>query len=55
MVEEGLLSYEEESGKGGYHKVYYLKMNREQFAQHAIETITRKLGEVFSSIKIIDT
>jgi len=55
MVEEGILTYEEESGKGGYHKVYYPKMNREQFAQHAIKTITRKLGEVFPSTQVIDT
>jgi len=55
MVEEGLLSYEEESGKGGYHKVYYPKMNKEQFAQHVVETITKKLGETFPSIQAIDT
>jgi predicted transcriptional regulator len=47
MVEEGVLTYEEESGKGGYHRVYYPKMNREQFAQHVAETITDKLNEVF--------
>ena len=55
MVEEGLLSYEEKSGKGGHHKIYYPKMNKEQFAQHAIKTITMKLGEVFPSIQVIDT
>ena len=47
MVEEGVLEYEEKSGKGGYHKVYYPKMNREQFAQRVVETITNKLEEVF--------
>ncbi len=47
MVEEGVLTYEEESGKGGYHRVYYPKMNREQFARHVVETITDKLNEVF--------
>ena len=47
MVDKGVLEYEEKSGKGGYHKVYYPKMNREQFAQHAIKTITNKLKEVF--------
>ena len=55
MVEEGLLSYEEESGKGGYHKIYYPKMNKEQFAQHVVKMITRKLGEVFPSIHDVDT
>lgn len=47
MVEEGVLDYEQESGKGGYHRVYYQKMSREQFAQHVVETITDKLHEVF--------
>ena len=47
MVEEGVLEYEEESGKGGYHRVYYPKMNREQFARYVVETITDKLNEVF--------
>ncbi len=55
MVEEGILTYEEKSGKGGYHRVYYPKMNRDQFAQHVVETITRKLGEVFPSIQVINT
>jgi len=47
MVEEGVLECEERSGKGGYHKVYYPKMSREQFARHVVETITDKLNEVF--------
>ena len=47
MVEEGVLESEEEMGKDGLHKVYYLKMNREQFERHVVETITEKLNEVF--------
>ncbi len=47
MVEDGVLDYEEESGKGGYHRVYYPKMSRKQFAKHVVETITDKLNEVF--------
>ena len=49
MVEERIIEYEEQSGKGGYHRVYYPKMNREQFAQHVVETINRKLAETFPS------
>ena len=49
IVEEGVLSYEEESGKGGYHRVYYLAMNREEFGRHVIETIMAKLNEAFPS------
>lgn len=47
MVEEGVLSYEERTGKGGYHRVYYPKMDREQFAQYVVNSITKKLKEVF--------
>ncbi|UCD44750.1 MAG: hypothetical protein JSV27_11665 [Candidatus Bathyarchaeota archaeon] len=50
MVEEGVLEYEERSGKGGYHRVYYPKMDRKQFAQYVVETITDKLGEVFPEV-----
>jgi hypothetical protein len=49
-VEEGVLEYEEESGKGGYHRVYYPKMNREQFARHVVVTINKKLNEVFPGV-----
>ena len=47
MVDEGVLEYELESGKGGYHRVYYPKMDREQFAKYVVETITDKLNMVF--------
>ena len=50
LVEEGVLEYEEESGKGGYHRVYYPKMDREQFARYVIKTITDKLSEVFPEV-----
>ena len=52
MVEEGVLEYEERTGKGGHHRVYYPKMNREQFAHYVVETITRKLAEIFSSVQV---
>jgi predicted transcriptional regulator len=31
MVDEGILDYEEESGKGGYHRVYRPKLNEKEF------------------------
>ena len=49
MVDDDILEYGEESGKGGYHRVYYPKMNREQFAKHVKKTINDKLAEVFPS------
>jgi predicted transcriptional regulator len=47
MVDEGVLTYEEKSGKGGYHRVYYPNMDRDQFAKYVTKTITDKLHEVF--------
>jgi len=47
MVDEGILEYESKSGKGGYHRVYYPKMNKQQFASHVVDNITSKLREVF--------
>jgi predicted transcriptional regulator len=47
MVDEGIMEYEEESGKGGYHRIYYPKMNREQFGQYVVDTFTKKLKEDF--------
>jgi len=49
MVDNGILDYEEKSGKGGYHRVYFPKMNRVEFAKHVKKTITDKLAEVFPS------
>ena len=48
MVDEGILEYEEKSGKGGYHRIYYPKMDREEFAVYITELIKEKLKELFS-------
>jgi hypothetical protein len=47
MVDAGVLTFNEESGKGGYHRVYYPSMDRDQFAKYVTEAITDKLHEVF--------
>ena len=49
MVDERILEYEEKSGKGGYHRVYYPKMDREEFAVYITELMKNKLKEVFLS------
>jgi hypothetical protein len=51
MVEEGILEYEERTGKGGHHRVYYPKMNRDEFADYVVRKITSKLKEVFPNVK----
>ncbi len=47
MVDEGILDYEEKTGKGGYHRVYYPNMNRKEFAKHVSDLINEKLKTVF--------
>lgn len=51
MVEEGVLEYEERTGKGGHHRVYYPKINRDEFADYVVRKITSKLKEVFPNAK----
>lgn len=53
MVDEEILEYEERTGKGGHHRVYYPKMNKVEFAQYISELVTDKLVDVFPSIKEI--
>ena len=47
VVEEGIMEYEEKTGKGGHQKVYYPTMSRAEFAVYATDKITSKLREVF--------
>jgi predicted transcriptional regulator len=48
MVDEGVLEYETGTGKGGYHRIYYPKMTKKQFADYVVEKITSKLREAFT-------
>jgi len=47
LVEEGIMEYEEKTGKGGHQKVYFPTMSRSEFAEYATDIITSKLREVF--------
>ena len=47
LVDDGILDYEERTGKGGHHRVYFPKMNRDEYAAYVTETVTVKLGKVF--------
>jgi predicted transcriptional regulator len=46
MVEEGILGYEERTGKGGYHRVYYPLMDRDGFQKHITAKINSKLEKM---------
>ena len=47
LVEEEILTYEERTGKGGHHRVYFPKMNREEFSDYIVGSIKEKLKNVF--------
>ena len=47
MCDEGVLDYREETGKGGYHRVYFPMMNEEEFKRHVAKTLTSKLSEMW--------
>jgi predicted transcriptional regulator len=48
MVEEGILDYEERTGKGGYHRVYYPKMNRKELGEHLSKLINEKIKKILA-------
>jgi predicted transcriptional regulator len=53
LVEEAILTYEERTGKGGYHRVYFPKMNREEFSDYVVLSINEKLKNVFPQSEVI--
>ena len=60
MVDEGVLGYEERTGKGGYHRVYKPKMNESELKKYIAKTILMSLmrdfpNETNEAIRAIDT
>lgn len=47
LVEEEILTYEERTGKGGHHRVYFPNMNREEFSDYVVRSINDKLKIIF--------
>ena len=47
MVDEGVLDYDERTGKGGYHRVYRPKLNETLFKQYVAETVISSLMKDF--------
>ena len=43
MVDEGVLKYSEESGKGGYHRVYSPKLDERGFKKYIAEKVIKSL------------
>jgi predicted transcriptional regulator len=47
MVDEGILDYEEETGKGGYHRVYKPKLNEKEFKGYLADKMISSLYRDF--------
>ncbi len=47
MVDEGVLNYVEETGKGGYHRVYTPKFDEVGFRKYVAETMVSSLLQDF--------
>jgi len=55
MVDEGLLTYTETTGKGGHHRVYCMKYGETEFKQHIAGLIISKLLKEYpqETLKVI--
>ncbi len=43
MVDEGILNYDERTGKGGYHRVYRPKLDEPSFKRHVAQVMISSL------------
>lgn len=53
MVEEGVLGFDDRTGKGGHHRLYWPKMNREQFAEYAVKEIVGGVAKAFPEDQMV--
>ena len=53
MVDEGVLGFHDRTGKGGHHRLYYPKMSREQFAEHAVKEIVGGVAKTFPENQMV--
>ena len=47
MVDSGILRYEEETGKGGHHRIYYHNYDEPQLREHLASHVISKLLKEF--------
>lgn len=47
MVDEGVLNYQERTGKGGYHRVYSPKLDEAEFKKYVAKTVISSLMKDF--------
>ena len=53
MVDEGVLGFDDRTGKGGHHRLYYPKMSRGQFAEYAVKEIVGGVAKAFPEDQMV--
>lgn len=51
LVDHGVLGWLDATGKGGHHRLYYVKRNPANFEKYVRKTVATKLDEIFEDIK----
>ena len=52
LVDDGLLEWGDATGKGGHHRIYEMKMSRQEFVKAVIDNFVKKLQEIRYQEKI---
>jgi len=47
ILSKGVLDYEERSGKGGYHRVYFPKMDETGYRKHILREVIESMERDF--------
>lgn len=49
MVDEGVLGYNDATGKGGYRRIYVPKMDENEYKKYIVKTLYESVSKDFSS------
>ena len=47
MVDQGVLTWKEATGKGGYHKIYVVKLDETEYIKNVLRTVIESMMEDF--------
>ena len=47
MVDQGVLSWRDATGKGGHHRIYYTKLDEREYKKHVLRTVIKSMMEDF--------
>ena len=53
LVDDDLLEWRDATGKGGHHRIYEMKMSRQEFVKAVIDKFVTKLQEIKDQEKVV--